>query len=427
MNTDYKIIGRNDKTGLTKFLAKQGQFLLPLLDSILTAESAVDEVIDVVGRSAIEAILLLSAQEVAGIKHQGKHTGDIRWHGSQGGLVPLSRQKIRISKPRLRHKDKGEVSVPAYEALLANSVLGQRLVSLLMKGISTRSYQQVLPDMAETVGVSRSSVSREFIEHTEKQMKAFSQRNFSDKDILIIFIDGLVFDDFHVIASIGVDIQGYKHVLGVVQGASENAASVKDLLEDMVARGIKPGRRRLFVIDGSKALRAAIDAVYGSDNPIQRCRTHKIANVMDHLPRETKDQVKAVMKAAYRLDADEGIKRLEQQARQLEIMHPSAAASLREGLQETFTVRRMGMPAMLARSLQTTNIIESPYSGVRVRTRRVCRWRDGTMVLRWATTALLATEQHFRRISGHAQLWILQAYLDQPKEETELAQNQKVG
>ena len=186
-------------------------------------------------------------------------------------------------------------------------------------------------------------------------------------------------------------------------------------------------RRRLFVPDGSKALRAAVTAVYGSDNPVQRCRTHKIANVMDHLPKDTKEQVKMVMKAAYRLDADDGIKRLEQQARQLEISHPSAAASLREGLEETFTVRRMGLPATLARSLHTTNIIESPYAGVRMRTHRVCRWRDGTMVLRWATTALMATEQHFKRIAGHAQLWMLQSYLDQPKEERELAHNRKTG
>lgn len=427
MGTDYQIVDRTDKAELTKFLAKEGQFLLPLLDSILTAETAVDEVIDVVGRSAIEAILLLSAQEVAGVKHRGKRTGDIRWHGKQTGLIPLARQKVRVTKPRLRHKNKGEIAIPAYEAMLENSVLGQRLASLLMRGISTRSYKEVLPEMAETVGVSKSSVSREFMEATEKQMDKFAARNFADKDILIIYIDGIIFGDYHVIASIGVDTQGYKHVLGLVEGASENAAVVKDLLEDMVARGIQPGRRRLFVLDGSKALRAAITAVYGSDNPVQRCRTHKIANVMDHLPKDAKDQVRAVMKAAYRLDADEGIKRLEQQARQLEILHPSAAASLREGLEETFTVRRMGLPATLARSLQTTNIIESPYAGVRMRTRRVCRWRDGTMVLRWATTALLATEQHFRRIGGNAQLWTLQAYLDQSKEERELAQNKKAG
>jgi putative transposase len=427
MNTDYQIIDRTDKAELTKFLTKEGQFLLPLLNSIVTAETAVDEVIDVVGRSAIEAILLLSAQERAGTKHQGKDTGDIRWYGKQTGVIPLSHRKIKVVKPRLRHKSKGEVTIPVYEAMLANSVLGQRLVGVLMRGISTRSYKEVLPEMAETVGVSKSSVSREFIEATEKQMTKFASRNFADKDILIIYIDGIIFGDYHVIASVGVDTQGFKHVLGLVEGATENAAVVKDLLEDMVARGIQPGRRRLFVLDGSKALRAAVTAVYGSDNPVQRCRTHKIANVMDHLPKDTKDQVKAVMKAAYRLDAGEGIKRLEQQARQLEAFHPSAAASLREGMEETFTVRRMGLPPMLARSLHTTNIIESPYAGVRMRTRRVCRWRDGTMVLRWATTALLTTEQHFRRIAGHAQLWTLKAYLDQSKEERELVINHKAG
>jgi transposase-like protein len=149
------------------------------------------------------------------------------------------------------------------------------------------------------------------------------------------------------------------------------------LLEDIIARGVKAGRRRLFVIDGSKALRNAIDAVFGKDNPVQRCRKHKIANVTEHLPKEMKKQVGCIMRATYRLDTDEGIKRLEQQARQLEILYPSAAASLREGLAETFTVNRMGIPSILSRSLHTTNIIESPNAGVRMRTGRVCNWQDG--------------------------------------------------
>ena len=159
---------------------------------------------------------------------------------------------------------------------------------------------------------------------------------------------------------------------------------------------------------------------------VQRCRRVRIQVVL-HQHNFFGVGIRLCMDGKYRLNADEGIKRLEQQARQLEILHPSAAASLREGLEEMFTVTRMCLPGILTRSLQTTNIIESPYAGVRMRTRRVCRWRDGTMVLRWATTALLATEQHFRRISGHAQMWMLQAYLDQPKEERELAQNKKAG
>jgi len=285
-----------------------------------------------------------------------------------------------VDKPRLRRKGRGEgleVSIPAYDTMRADSRLGQRMLSILMHGISTRSYKAVLPQMVDTVGVSKSTVSREFIQASEEPLKAFAGRRFDDTDILIIYIDGLVFGEYHVIVAVGVDSDSYKHVLGLSEGASENAVVVKDLLEDIVSRGVKPGRRRLFVIDGSKALRNAIDAVFGKDNPVQRCRKHKIANVTEHLPKEMKKQVACFMRAAYRLEADEGIRRLEQQARQLEVLHPSAAASLREGLAETFTVNRMGLPSVLGRSLHTTNIIESPNAGVRMRTGRVCNWQDG--------------------------------------------------
>jgi putative transposase len=204
-----------------------------------------------------------------------------------------------------------------------------------MHGISTRSYKKVLPEMAETVGVSKSNVSREFIEASEQQMKEFAERKFDDKDILIIYIDGIRFSQFHVIAAVGVDSEGFKHVLGLTEGATENTTIVKDLLEDVVARGLDPNRKRLFVIDGSKALRNAVNVVFG-DNPVQHCRKHKVSNVMDHLPKELKDQVKSVMKAAWRLEPEEGKKRIRQQARQLEIKYPSAASSLLEGLDEMF-------------------------------------------------------------------------------------------
>lgn len=429
-NKDYQIIDRNQTKELAKFLSKEGQLLLPMLDLVQQAEAAVDEVVDVVGRATIEAILLLSAQQIAGPQHKGKDTGDIRWHGRQKAVVALSERKLRVDKPRLRRKGKGqalEVSIPAYDAVRIDSRLGQRMLSILMQGVSTRAYQGVLPQMAQTVGISKSNVSREFIEASEKVLKAFAERRFDDKDILIIYIDGLVFGGYYVIAAVGVDSDGYKHVLGLADGASENAVVVKDLLEDIVARGVKPGRRRLFVIDGSKALRNAIDAVFGRDNPVQRCRKHKVANVTEHLPEQMKDQVKSVMRAAYRLDADEGIRRLEQQAKQLQILYPSAAASLREGLEETFTVNRMGLPSILSRSLHTTNIIESPNAGVRMRTGRVCNWQNGKMVLRWATAALLETEKHFHRIAGHKQLWVLKAFLDRPDQVKQLAIDRKAG
>ena len=429
MNKDYQIISKKDSRELANFLSKEGQLLLPMLELIEQAEAAVDEVIDVVGRASIEAILLLSAQQVAGPQHKGKKTGDIRWHGKQNGVVPLAERKLRIDKPRLRRQGKGrnlEVDIPVYQAMQTNSRLGQRILSILMHGISTRSYKKVLPKMAETVGVSKSSVSREFIESSEQKMTEFVERRFDDKDILIIYIDGIRFSQFHVIAAVGVDSEGFKHVLGLTEGATENAAIVKDLLEDIVARGVDPSRKRLFVIDGSKALRNAVNAVFGN-NPVQRCRKHKLSNVMDHLPKELRDQVKSVMQAAWRLDVEEGKKKIKQQARQLEIKYPSAASSLLEGIDEMFTVNAMELPKALRRCLCTTNIIESPHSGVRMRTRRVSNWDGGRMVLRWVTAAFLETEKHFKRIGGYKQLWMLKSYLDDLEKDKVLVENRKAG
>jgi len=412
----YQVVTKTGSRELAEFLRKNGRLLLPMLELITDSRMAIDELIDVTGRATIEAVLLLSAQEAAGPPHPGKGGGAIRRHGRQKGVACLAERKLRVDKPRLRHKDGGkgaEVEIPAYEAIHNDALLGKRMLDILMRGVSTRNYAKVLPEMAETVGVSKSSVSREFIEAGEELLKDLLQRDFSEKDILIVYIDGLVFGQHHIIGAIGVDSEGYKHVLGLVAGASENATACKALLEDLVARGIKPGRRRLFVIDGSKALRCGIEAIYGTDNPVQRCRKHKVRNVTDNVPKHLKDQVKAAMRAAYRLEPSEGMARLEQQACWLEREYPGAAGSLREGLAETFTVNRIGLPAELRRCLCTTNIIESPQSGVRMRTRRVSRWRDGSMVLRWAASGLLATEKSFRRILGYEQLWILKAYLDE--------------
>ena len=267
--------------------------------------------------------------------------------------------------------------------------------------------------MAETVGVSRSSVSREAIEASEEELKRLCERRLEAVNLLVIYLDGVIFGDHHVLVAMGVDEAGKKHVLGLAEGASENQAVAKGLLEDMVRRGVKLDRKYLFVIDGSKALRTAIDAVFGTKHPVQRCRHHKIENVMGYLPEELKEQVKAVLRAAFRLPAKEGMVRIEKQAEWLEREYPSAAASLREGLVEMFTVNRLGLSPSLSRCLVSTNVIESPHSGVRLRTRKICRWRDGKMVLRWAAAALLMTEQNFRRIMGYRDLWMLKAALDE--------------
>ena len=431
MKAEYQIADSSDSRALARFLSSEGQALLPMLKLIEQAEMAVNELIDVAGRATIEAVLTLSAQELAGPKHPGKRTGGvIGWHGEQDGVVSLAERKLRIKKPRLRRKVKGkssEVEIPAYAAMRTHSRIGRRMLDILMRGVSTRNYREVLPEMAQTVGVSKSQVSREFIEASEKSLKELMERRFDDTDILIVYIDGIVLSGHHVIVAIGVDSEGYKHVLGLRDGASENATVCTALLEDLVERGVKPDRRRLFVIDGSKALRKAIDAVYGQENPVQRCRNHKRKNVLDHVPDSMKDTVKATMNAAYRLDSDKGMARLEELAKMLELPHPSAAGSLREGLAETFTVNRLGLPGALRRCLCTTNVIESPNSGIRRRTGRVSRWKDGSMVLRWVASALIETEKSFRRIMGWEQLWMLESYLDNPSENSEVAQDRKAG
>jgi transposase-like protein len=220
---------------------------------------------------------------------------------------------------------------------------------------------------------------------------------------------------------------GRKHVLGIAEGASENLGVAKGLLENLVERGLDPQRRYLFVIDGSKALRAAIHAVFGAANPVQRCRHHKIENVMGYLPKHLKEQVKAALRAAFRLPVAEGMARLEKQAQWLEREHPDAAASLREGLEEMFTLNRLGLPPALCRCLGSTNVIESPHSGVRLRTRRICRWRDGRMVLRWAAAAFLMTEKNFRKIQGYRDLWMLKAVLNPSAEEKQATSVEQVA
>jgi putative transposase len=414
--------GKANEKKLAEFLSKGGQLLLPMVDLIEQCQMACDELIDVTGRAAIQAVLGLSAQQVAGPRQQGKQRiGEVVWYGQQSGTVMLSDRKLAVKRPRLRQKGPGagkEVEVPAYAAMQDQPRLSARMLDILMRGVSTRQYRSVIPEMADTVGVSKSSVSRQIIEASEAEVETLLGRHFDELKLVVIYIDGMVFGDHVMIGAVGVDAEGHKHVLAIREGATENATVVKELLEDLVARGVNPDQKRLFVIDGSKALRTAINAVFGSQHPVQRCRAHKLRNVMDHLPKDQKDQVKSAMRAAWRLDAKGGMARLKKLAEWLERDYPSAAASLIEGLEECFTINRLDVPASLHRCLATTNVIESPHAGVRMRTRRVCRWRDSGMVKRWMASALLATEKNFRKIMGYRDLWALDAILNGSKSVT---------
>ena len=422
---EYQITSKKNSRQIARSLAENCQAVLPMMDLIEESTMAIDDLVETLGRATIEAVLQVSAANVAGERHQGvRSTGEVGWHGSQHGVVSLQNRKIRIMRPGLRKKGSGrgkEVSVPAYETMQSDNRLAGHILKAMTCGVSTRNYKEILPEACECAGVSKSSISRKFVLASEEECKKLLARKFDDIRMLVIYIDGIVVAEHSVIAAVGIDENGYKHVLGIADGATENAAVVKDLLESLVERGIAPGVKRLFVIDGSKALRAAINAVYGKDNPVQRCRPHKVRNVTDHLPDHLKDTAKCTLKSAWKLEAEEGIARLRQLAKMYEDAYPSASASILEGLEEMFTVNRLGLPASLRRCLVTTNIIESPNSGVKTKTSRVTNWKDGKMVRRWIPSAFLATEKSFRRVIGYKDLWILEAALDNGLEKEEKA------
>lgn len=417
MKRTYEVADGTDRRAIAEFLKREGQFLLPMVELVDRAELAIDEVIEVMGRATIEAVLEMSAEAVAGPKQAGRARGldDTVWYGRQNGQVYLSDRKVRVERPRLRRKGEGEaaeVEVPAYAAMKRPGPLADRMLEILMAGVSTRKYGTVIPEMADTVGVSKSAVSRQTIEASERVLSELMERRLDAWDLLVIYVDGIQFGAHHVLAAVGVDSDGKKHVLGVRQGASENTEVTRALLADLVERGLDPTRRRLFVIDGSKALRRAIDEVFGSANPVQRCRNHKLRNVLGHLPKNQHPQVKAAMRAAWKLEAHEGMAKLESLARWLERDQPSAAESLREGLSDMFTINRLGLPPRLKKCLSSTNVIDSTHSGVRKKTRRVTNWKNGTMALRWAAASFVETEKSYRRIIGYDQLWVLKAHLD---------------
>ena len=287
MEKTYHIAEKSDSESLAEFLVKSGQNLLPMVELIVQSQRAVDDLIDVVGRATIEAVLKLSAQGLAGVRHPGKKGGAVGWHGQERGTVCLRERKLRVKRPRLRKKDQGrggEVPLPAYEAMRADERLGRRMLEILLQGVSTRHYAGVLPQMAETVGVSKSSVSRQVVEASEEELRRLCERPLGDLKLLILYVDGLRFGEQQVLVAVGVDEEGQKHVLGLASGASESEVVVKGLLEDLVGRGLKTSCKYLFVIDGSKALRAAMEAVFGPENPVPRCRNHQLENVSGYLP-----------------------------------------------------------------------------------------------------------------------------------------------
>jgi transposase-like protein len=355
------------------------QSALPLLSMIGQAQLSIEDLLGCLSRQFVEQLLLMAAESVAGPKHPGRAASEVRWHGSQGGVVNLGKAKLKVTRPRLRGPA-GEVAVPGYAAMAGDSDLSRRIADVLVCNVSTRKYSRVMYRCADEMGISRSAVSRHFVKDSAQALAKLMSRDFSKTDLVAIYVDGIIVAKHHVIAAVGVDATGTKHVLGIVPGSSENAKVVKDLLGSLAERGVDLNLPRLWVIDGSKALRAAIDQKCGDAAHVQRCRIHKIRNVTERLPKDKADQTRWVMVQALKGDANAGVLKLQAQAKHLKAQYPDAAASLLEGLDELFTINRLNVTGGLARCLATTNIIESPNSAVLWPPSRICRKSAGMNV-----------------------------------------------
>ena len=399
-----QIVGKNrELLQAQPLLMANPQAALPLLSMIGQAQLSIEDMLGQMSKQFVEQLLLMAAESVAGPKHPGRTAGEVRWHGRQGGTVNLGTSKLRIERPRLRGPA-GEVAVPGYTALAGDASLSRRIADVLACSVSTRKYARVMYRSAEEMGISKSAVSRHFVKDSAQALAKLMARSFEDVDLVAIYVDGIIVARHHIIAAVGVDQTGAKHMLGIVSGSSENAKVVKDLLGSLAERGIDLNIARLWVIDGSKALRSAIEQRCGDAAHVQRCRIHKIRNVTERLPKTKAQQTRWVMVQALKGDANAGITKLKVHAKHLKAQHPDAAASLLEGLEELFTINRLGVTGELARCLATTNIIESPNSQVRRVSGRVTRYRDAQMAMRWTAAGFLEAEKAFRRLRGHEQI-----------------------
>jgi putative transposase len=335
--------------------------------------------------------------------------------GHVASSLVLGGRRVAVQRPRARSVAGRELRLPSWREWSARDPLEQRAVEQMVLGVSTRGYARSLEPLPEAVavrGVSKSAVSERFVYGTERKLAELMSRELRQLRVVALLIDGVHFAEHVVLAAVGVDEHGTKHVLGLREGATENAAAVRALLGELVERGLDTNRSLLVVIDGAKALHKAVVEVLGPHALIQRCREHKKRNVTDALPERLRATVRSAMNQAY---ATRDIKRarrlLDGLARRLEHQHPSAAASLREGLEETLTVMRLGLPENLERVLSSTNLIENLFSRVREIGHRVKRWQSGTMVLRWTATGVLEAERGFRKLVGYRAMPILIAAL----------------
>jgi putative transposase len=384
----------------------RAQMLIPLLGVLATVKGAL---LDLVIGSGLEVLQLLLEQDrelLCGARYH--HDADRK--ASRAGYAPgelvLGGRRVTVKRPRARTSDgKKEVPLPSWEKFSIEDPLNARAVEQMVLGVATRKYErslEPLPKGTQSRGTSKSAVSRRFVEATSEVLAEWLERSLAHLSLAALMIDGIVCGEHTVLVALGIDDQGTKHVLGLWEGATENAVACTTMLSNLVERGLNTQRSILVVIDGSKALAKAVRDVFGKRALVQRCQVHKKRNVLEHLPERMRSSTGDVISTAYRCtDPKRALEMLKKLARQLERKHPSAASSLREGLEETLTVLSFSLPDALRRTLATTNPIENLNSVIRKIHHNVKRWQDGTMVLRWVAVGLHEATKGFHRLKGH--------------------------
>lgn len=382
------------------------------LEFVKVIGNAQEIVKDLAYRAGLSLIKSLMREEVrclVGPRYQPqKISPGSRW-GEQSGYVLWAGKKVKTPRPRVRSKDaRREIPLTSYQAFQNSRGLDEGIWKRLVLGLSTRDYEPAINEFAEGYGLKKSSISRRFIRASAQKLKQITERDLSKLELAVIGIDGLDVAGYVLAVAVGIDIKGEKHILGLWQGATENTEVCKNLIEDMIRRGLDTGRRYLFGVDGSKALSKAIRDTFGADALIQRCQIHKRRNVRSHLPEGYQMMVDQRLRVAYQMkEYDEAKNLLIKTVEYLSEINPSAARSLEEGLEETLTVHRLGLPDILRRTLSTTNFIESTLSISRDVMRDVKRWQGKDQRLRWVGSALIEAERRMHRIRGYRALPVL--------------------
>jgi putative transposase len=381
------------------------QLLLPMVEILALAKQGAGELMREAGLRMMLLAIQQEADALTGAKHQrGADRQAYRW-SREDGFVVVDGQKVPIQRGRLRGKNGGEVRLGTYELFQQTRRLDEEVWWKMLRGLTTRNYPLVTRSFAEAYGIEKSATSERFIQASRDKLKGLMERPLGDLQLCAIVVDGTPFKGRQMIAAIGVGNDGKKTVLGLREGATENATVVRELLEDLARRGLDFSTPRLYVLDGAKALHSAVKRHAGEAAVIQRCQAHKRRNVLEQLSDEYQPGIERKLTAAYAMvEYADARRALEQLHKELERINPSAARSLEEGMEETLTLHKLRVPELLRKSLASTNIIESAFSVAEELCRRVKRWREGDHRERWAGSALLLAETKFRRLKGYREV-----------------------